>query len=153
MRVALERDPEARYTSALEMAEAIEAGTRGEATEATLRLGMSGLAMTQALDHTAATRAMQRTTAGPSPTRVHDTVPPAPVDARARRDERDAARRAANRRRWGTFLALLAAIAAVVIVAVALLSSSGNGGVDSVQQPDVQQQIDGLNDFIQSHTR
>ena len=153
VRVALERDPEARYKSALEMAEAIEAGTRGEATEATLRLGMSGLAMTQALDDTAATRAMQRTTVGPSPTRVHDTVPPAPVDSRARRDERDAARRAANRRRWGTFLALLAAIAAVVIVAVALLSSSGNGGVDSVEQPDVQQQIDGLNDFIQSASR
>ena len=97
---------------------------------------------------------MQRTTVGPSPTRVHNTVPPAPVEAaRARRDERDAARRAANRRRWGTFLALLAAIAAIVIVAVALLSSSGNGGVDSVQRPDVQQQIDGLNDFIQTHTR
>jgi serine/threonine-protein kinase len=154
VRVALERDPEARYRSALEMAEAIEAGTRGEATEATQRLGMSDLDPTQALAATAATRAMQRTTVGPDPTRVHDTVPPAPVEAsRAARAERDAARRAANRRRWGTFLALLAAIAAVVIVAVALLSSSGNGGVDSVQQPDVQQQIDGLNDFIQSHTR
>ena len=153
-RVALERDPDARYRSALEMAEAIEAGTRGEATEATQRLGMSDLDMTQAIDQTAATRAMQRTTVGPSPTRVHNTVPPAPVEAaRARRDERDAARRAANRRRWGTFLALLAAIAAIVIVAVALLSSSGNGGVDSVQRPDVQQQIDGLNDFIQTHTR
>ena len=135
------------------MAEAIEAGTRGEATEATQRLGMSDLDMTQALDDTAATRAMQRTTVGPSPTRVHDTVPPAPVDSP--RPPRRAGRRPArgNRRRWGTFLALLAAIAAVVIVAVALLSSSGNGGVDSVQQPDVQQQIDGLNDFIQSHTR
>ena len=154
VRVALERDPDARYRSALEMAEAIEAGTRGEATEATQRLGMSDLDMTQAIDQTAATRAMQRTTVGPSPTRVHNTVPPAPVEAaRARRDERDAARRAANRRRWGTFLALLAAIAAIVIVAVALLSSSGNGGVDSVQRPDVQQQIDGLNDFIQTHTR
>jgi serine/threonine-protein kinase len=154
VRVALERDPDARYRSALEMAEAIEAGTRGEATEATQRLGMSDLDMTQAIDQTAATRAMQRTTVGPNPTRVHDAVPPAPVEtARARRDERDATRRAANRRRWGTFLALLAAIAAVAIVGIALLSSSGNGGVDSVQRPDVQQQIDGLNDFIQTHTR
>ena len=109
--------------------------------------------MTQALDDTAATRAMQRTTVGAAP-RVCTTPSRRPRwSSRARRDERDAARRAANRRRWGTFLALLAAIAAVVIVAVALLSSSGNGGVDSVQQPDVQQQIDGLNDFIQSHTR
>ena len=50
VRVALERDPEARYRSALEMAEAIEAGTRGEATEATQRLGMSDL------DHDAGAR-------------------------------------------------------------------------------------------------
>jgi serine/threonine protein kinase len=154
VRVALERDPDARYSSALEMAEAIEAGMHGEATEATQRLGMSDLDMTQAIDQTAATRAMQRTTVGPSPTRVQQAVAPAPVEAaRARRDERDAARRAANRRRWGTFLALLAAIAAVAIVAIALLSSSGNGSVESVDQPDVQQQIDGLRDFIQSHTR
>ena len=41
VRVALERDPDARYASALEMAEAIEAGVRGEATEATQRLGTS----------------------------------------------------------------------------------------------------------------
>ena len=154
VRVALERDPDARYSSALQMAEAIEAGMHGEATEATQRLGISDLDVTEAIDQTAATRAMQRTTVGPSPTRVQQAVPPAPVEAaRARRDERDAARRAANRRRWGTFLALLAAIAAVAIVAIALLSSSDSGGVDSVQRPDVQQQIDALRDFIQSHTR
>ena len=154
VRVALERDPAARYASALEMAEAIEAGMHGEATEATQRLGMSDLDMTEAIDQTAATQALQRTNVGPSPTRVQQAVTPEPVQAaRARRDERDAARRAANRRRWGTFLALLAAIAAVAIVAIALLSSSGNGGVDSVQEPDVQQQIDALRDFIQSHTR
>jgi eukaryotic-like serine/threonine-protein kinase len=155
VRVALERDPNARYASALEMAEAIEAGMRGEATEATQRLGMSDLDMTRAIDQTAATRAMQRTTVGPSPTRVQQAVTPAPVQAaRTRRDERDAARRQATRRRWGTFLALLAAIAAIAIVAIALLSSSDSGGgVHSVQRPDVQQQIDGLRDFIQSHSR
>jgi serine/threonine protein kinase len=154
VRVALERDPDARYASALEMAEAIEAGRRGEATEATQRLGMSDLDLTEAIDQTAATQALRRTTVGPNPTRVQQAVAPAPVQAsRARRDERDAARRAANRRRWGTFLALLAAIAAVAIVAIALLSSSGNGGVDSVDRPDVQQQIDGLRGFIESHSR
>jgi serine/threonine protein kinase len=153
VRVALERDPDARYASALEMAEAIEAGVRGEATDATQRLGTSDLDMTEAIDQTAATQALQRTTVGPDPTRVQQAVAPEPVQAaRTRRDERDAARRAANRRRWGTFLALLAAIAAVAIVAIALLSSSGSGGVNSVQRPEVQQQIDGLRDFIQSHS-
>jgi serine/threonine protein kinase len=156
VRVALERDPEARYESALEMAEAIEAGLQGEATEATQRLGMSDYDATQALDDTAATQAMQRTTLGPRPTRVHDAPPtPEPVQAaRARRDERAVAQRAATRRRWGSFLALLAAIAAIAIVAVVLLSSSGGGGgVDPVDTGDVQQQIDGLRDFIGEHSR
>jgi eukaryotic-like serine/threonine-protein kinase len=155
VRVALERDSEARYQSALEMAEAIEAGLHGEATEATQRLGMSDYDATQALDDTAATRAMQRTTVGPSPTRVHDApATPDPVQAaRARRDSRAAAQRAASRRRWGSFLALLAAIAAIAIVAIVLLSSSDGGGVDSVDTGDVQQQIDGLRDFIGEHSR
>jgi eukaryotic-like serine/threonine-protein kinase len=153
VRVALERDPDARYSSALEMAEAIEAGVRGEATEATQRLGMSDLDMTQAIDQTAATRAMQRTTVGPNPTRVQQAAPPAPANTARARAEREAASRGGSRR-WGTFLALLAAIAAIAIVAIALLSSSGGGGgVDPVDRPDVQQQIDALSDFIQSHTR
>jgi serine/threonine protein kinase len=152
VRVALERDPSARYSSALEMAEAIEAGVSGETTEATQLLGASDYDMTEAIDQTAATQALQRTTAGPSPTRVHQT-PPAPVQAaRTRRDQRDAARRAAARRRWGTFLALLAALAAVAIVAVALLSSSTGSSVQPVDKGDPQQQIDGLRDFISKHS-
>jgi eukaryotic-like serine/threonine-protein kinase len=154
VRVALERDPAARYSSALEMAEAIEAGMRGEATEATQRLGMSDYDMTQAIDQTAATQALQRTTVGPSPTRVQQAVTPPPAQsARTRRDERDAARRTATRRRWGTFLALLAVLVAVAVVAIALLSSSDGGGVQRVNRPDAQQQIDALRDFIQSHSR
>ena len=155
VRVALERDPDARYSSALQMAEAIEAGMHGEATAATQRLGASDYDMTQALDDTAATRAMPRTTLGPSPTRVQAAPPTAPPvqPARARRDERAAAQRAATRRRWGSFLALLAALAAIAIVAVALLSSSSGSSVDPVNQPDAQQQIDALRDFIQSHSR
>ncbi len=142
VRHALDRDPSARYSSALEMAEAIEAGLHGEATEAT-----------QALDDTAATRAMSRTTIGPTPTRVHQTAPPSPVtEARARRGEREAAQRAARRRRFGTFLALLAAIAAIAVVAIALLSSSGSETVDPVDTGDAQQQIDGLRDFIEEHS-
>jgi serine/threonine-protein kinase len=154
VRVALERDPAARYSSALEMAEAIEAGLRGDATEATQRLGISDDDMTQAIDQTAATQALQRTTVGPSPTRVQQAVTPPPVQAaRTRRDERDVARRAATRRRWGTFLALLAVLVAVAVVAIALLSSSDGGGVQPVNRPDAQQQIDALRDFIRSHSR
>jgi hypothetical protein len=137
------------------MAEAIEAGVHGEATAATQRLGMSDYDATQAIDDTAATQALRRTTVGPSPTRVYETPPPAPAQptGAARRDERAAARRAAQRRRFGSFLALLAVIAAIAVVAVALLSSSGGGGVDPVDTGDVQQQIDGLRDFISQHSR
>jgi serine/threonine-protein kinase len=153
VRVALERDPDARYSSGLEMAEAIEAGARGEATAATERLGMSEYDATQAIDQTAATSAMPRTSLGPSPTRVHDIPPSASRAPSAPRDERDAARRAAGRRRFGGFLALLAAIAAIAVVAIALLSSSGGEGVDPVDTGDPQQQIDGLRDFISENSR
>jgi serine/threonine protein kinase len=153
VRVALERDPEARYASALEMSEAIEAGMHGEATAATQRLGMSDYDATEALDDTAATQALQRTTIGPSPTRVQQ-APPLPAEpARATRDERAAARRAASRRRFGTFIALVAAIAAIAVVAIALLSSSSNGNVDPVDTGNLQQQIDGVRDFISQHSR
>src|SRR5215210_561316 len=151
VRVALERDPQARYSSALEMAEAIEAGLHGEATDATQRLGMSDHDATRAIDQTAATSAMPRTTFGPSPTRVHDIPPSSARPVREPRDERAAARRGAGRR-WGGFLALLAVIAAIAVVAIALLSSSSGGGVDPVDTGDVQQQIDGVRDFISEHS-
>jgi serine/threonine protein kinase len=145
VRVALERDPSARYSSALEMAGAIEAGLRGEGTDATQVISEA--------DDTAATRAMQRTTVAP-PTRVQQAAPAAAVEpARPRRSEREAARASASRRRFGSFLALLAALAAIAVVAVALLSSSGGDSVDPVDGGDVQGQIDGLRDFIEENSR
>jgi eukaryotic-like serine/threonine-protein kinase len=155
VRLALEREPGARYSSALELATAIEAGLRGEQTAATRALALGDYDPTQAMDETAATQAMRRTTAGPAPTRVHQTAPPVTAQPRReRRDERAAARQAARRRRFGGFVALLAAIAAIAIVALALLSSSGGGEtVDPVDSGDAQGQIDGLRDFIQEHSR
>ncbi len=157
VRLALERDPAARYASALEMAEAIEAGAHGEATAATQRLAMTDYDATRAMDDTSATRALPRTQyQGPQPTRVHEVAPPVVAPVRSRRDERAeqaATRRAAGRRRFGSFLALLAAIAAIVVVAVALLSSSGGNGVQPVDSGDVQQQIDQVRDFIDEHSR
>ena len=154
VRLALERDPAARYSSALEMAEAIEAGARGEVTAATQRLAVTDYDATRAIDETSATRALPRTEyRGPQPTRVQDVAPPlTAAPARARRDDRDAARRA-GRRRFGGFLALLAALAAIAVVAVALLSSSGGSGVQPVDTGDAQQQIDGLRDFIGEHSQ
>src|SRR5215208_4121550 len=153
VRLALERDPAARYSSALEMAEALEAGAHGEVTAATQRLAMTDYDATRAIDETSATRALPRTEyRGPQPTRVQEVAPPLAA-ARARRDERAAARRAAGRRRFGGFLALLAAIAAIAVVALALLSSSDGSSVEPVDTGDPQQQIDALRDFIREHSQ
>src|SRR3954453_1435190 len=98
IRLCLEREPEARYHSALELAVALEAGLRGEDTAATQRL--QDLEATRAIEDTAATRAIR--------TRPRVT-PPAPVPTPApvpdRRQDR-AATRARRRRRIGTFLAV-----------------------------------------------
>ena len=156
VRLALERDPAARYSSALEMAEAIEAGARGKATDATQRLPFTDYDATRAMDDTSATRVLPRTEyRGPQPTRVQQAAPPlTAAPASARRDERAAAaRRAAGRRRLGGFLALLAALAAIAVVALALLSSSGDNGVQPVDTGDPQQQIDGVRDFIREHSQ
>jgi eukaryotic-like serine/threonine-protein kinase len=151
VRLALEPDPGYRYASALEMAEALEAGLHGESTEVTRRLSdEEAYEARRALDDTAATRAMAATRvvppSGPPPAA---RVPAEPVE---RRDSREDARRAAARRRWGIFLALLAVLAAVVVVVLALTSTSG-GGADAPNSNDVEQQIQQLRDFIQDNTR
>ena len=151
VRLALEPDPGYRYASALDMAEALEAGLHGESTEVTRRLtDDEAYEATRALDDTAATRAMSATRvvppSGPPPAA---RVPAEPVE---RRPSREDARRAAARRRWGIFLALLAVLAAVVVVVLALTSTSG-GGVDAPSSNDVEQQIQQLRDFIQDNTR
>ena len=142
IRLALEREPSARYSSALEMAEAMEAGLRGEATAAT-----------QAIDQTEATSVLRRTTVGPSPTRVQQAAPRGAAAPRRAPVADRPARRSGSGRRFGSFLALLAAIAAIAIVAIALLSSSGGETVEPVDGGDAQGQIDGLRDFIGEHSR
>jgi serine/threonine-protein kinase len=143
IRLCLEREPEARYHSALELAVALEAGLRGEDTSATERL--QDLAATRAIEDTAATRAMRaRTGAAPAP------VPtPQPPD---RRQDRGATR-AGRRRRVGTFLALLAITAAIAAVVLALTLKSTTTTVQPVEKQDVQSQVDGLRQFLQDHSR
>jgi eukaryotic-like serine/threonine-protein kinase len=156
VRLCLERDPENRYGSALELGRALEAGLRGESTQATRRLILSETDATRALaatDVTSSTRAMPRTShAAPAPTAEPayspTTAPP------ARRDRRDA-QRAGRRRQTGSLFALALVLAAVAAVAIALLASSG-GNKNNVQAPDandVQQQINELRDFIGEHSR
>jgi eukaryotic-like serine/threonine-protein kinase len=150
VRLSLERDPAARYASALEFAHAIDAGLHGERTAATERLALTDADVTRAMEATSATRAMPQTGYVRAPAeaaRERTAAPPAPP----RRDER-AAGRAATRRRWATFLALLAVVAAVAAVGVALLSTSDNG-VTAPNDDRFQDQLQDLRDFIQQHAR
>lgn len=158
IRVCLEREPSARYASTLEMARALDAGLEGEETEATRRL----TAGTAVVDDMEATRALGEVTAamqamrarsaqtGSQPRRPAPYAPAPP--SRAAASERDR-QRAVRRRRTGTLLAVLAALMAVAAVAIALLASDSGGGVDPVNQNDVQSQIDDMKQFLQDHTR
>jgi len=153
VRLCLERHPDARYRSALELAEALEAGLQGQSTEATRRIALADMDdATQAMESTSATRAIPRTS--------HRPPPPAPEPAYAqtapppaRRDRREAAR-AARKRRLGTFFALLLVLAAIAAVAVALLATGDSGSeVSPVDAGEAEQQIQELRDFIEQNTR
>jgi serine/threonine-protein kinase len=151
VRLCLEREPVARYGSALELAHALDAGLHGERTVATERLTLGDTDATRALESTSTTRALPSTAyvpPTPQPTQAPTTAPP----ARARRDDRAASRKTARRRRWGTFLALLAVLAAIAAVGVALLSSGGGSGAEPVTRDQVEDQIQDLRDFIQNNT-
>ena len=136
VRLALERDPDARYSHRARDGR----GDRGRRCAARPPRPRSGSAMSdddatrgdrRHLRHAGAAAHPYRGPRAPRAcTTWHRRRWPRARSRRDERAERDAARRAASRRRFGAFLALLAAIAAIVVVALALLSSSGNGGVE-----------------------
>ncbi len=154
IRVALERAPEDRYDSALDFAQALEAGLHGHDTDATRRLAAGPTtdpdatrALGQVTEATQALRTRQRPPIAPLPPgeRGRDAVAAAPAQ--------DAKRNARNRR-WGQFLALIAVLMAIAAVALVLLSSSGgDNSISPVDQNDVQQQIDGIEQFLRDNTQ
>jgi serine/threonine-protein kinase len=144
VRVALEADPANRYRTAVEFAEAVSAGARGEDTATTRALGGDDPTdATQALaSGTLATRAMPRAPAPPAARR--------PEPARRRNP---AATRARRRRRIGNFAILLALLAAGAAVAFAIASSGGGSDISPVDENQIRDQIEGLRDFIRENSR
>jgi serine/threonine-protein kinase len=157
VRACLARDAAARYGSALEAAEALEAGLQGEVTEATQMLSAD---TTRALDgdggdatipltasRTKATRA-QRTgevARRPPPPRRTGAPPPARTGG---------GRPARGRRGLGRLLAVFGVIVAGVIAAFVIASSGG----DTQQQQPIEEeslggQVDRLRDFVNENTR
>ncbi len=151
VRVCLETDPAARYNSALELGEALNAGLFNEYTEATLRLE-DETEPTQALagdpDTTATTRALRtrRDSAPPTP------PPAASVPARPRAPARAAPTR--RRRRWfTTALLLLLMLAAGVAIALVASDSPSPRQVDRVVEQKFDDQLDGIKDLIRDNTQ
>jgi serine/threonine-protein kinase len=154
IRVCLERDPADRYTSTIEMAQALDAGAQGEDTEATLRL----VAGAGALADEGGTRALGEATAATQALRTRRTTTAGPVRppvAGRNQPARAAESRSPRKRRLGAFLATLAALAAVAAVAIALLASNDTGPepISPVDRGDVQRQIDDLRQFLRDNSR
>ena len=148
--VALANDPDDRYESPLDFAAAIEAGLHGQATEVTRRLAGAAVVgdgdTTRTLgDVTDATRSLPTWREPPTPTR------PAPRRQPSMAEER---RRSARNRRLARFLTLLAIVFAIVAAGLVLLVNENPGrDVSPVDRDTVEQQIDGIEQFLREHTR
>ena len=142
-------DPQARYASAAELGEALRAGLRGHATEATG--AVESMDRTQPLTWDSdATQALPATGAGGA--RMG-----APVEAW--NDDRAGAARPSRRppqRKRGFPLGRVAATVAAIVIAAALalafVSSSGGSGAVTPREPDVGGQVEALRELIERNS-
>jgi eukaryotic-like serine/threonine-protein kinase len=149
IRAALERDPNARYETALDMADSLEAGYRGEDTDTTRGIFSTGTEYATGTGYdTDATQALPRgnTMYQPPPSRrmapATGTMAPA-----GRYDEAPAPQR--RERNWGKVVAGLLALA---LVAVAVYLAIGLGSdADQIREGDVSSQSESLKTFIEDH--
>ena len=153
IRVCLERDPGARYASALDMAEAVEAGLRGDQSEVTQVLERTGILGAGAVDPDA-TQAMPRTQMGrmePLPPRTGrmDPVPaPAAVAARQRQPAKRKSRGQGLRR-----LAIALIIALAIVAVILIVTNGGGSNKGPVNSGDVHGQINGLKQLIEDNEK
>ena len=143
IRVCLNRDPQDRYTSALEMAQALEAGLRGEDTGPTSAMPETSTRMLAGDD---ATQALPATRARPpmQPAQRYQHTE-APVSRRDEEPDPDV-----RRRRLGRLLAL-ALILLLAGVGIALALAGGGGGPDSIRADNPSDQSQELIDYIRQN--
>lgn len=153
IQITLSRSPEARYGSALELAEALEAGMAGELTQTTRRL--ESLTIAGGGDDT--TQALARTQAIPAGGAVPDHLMPDRTQSippvRRRATAPAPARPAKKRSPWSSFVAGLLILAAGALVALAILQSSGSGSNNSVNEGNVHDQAQGLESLVRDNSR
>jgi serine/threonine-protein kinase len=141
IRACLERDPARRYSNALDMATALEAGLRGETTAATELVALDDA--TEQLDQTEATRALpvDRTRRAPLPPPARRAPPPA---------RREAPRRQ-RRNPWRWLIAALIVLLAGVAIALALSLPGSNR--ENISNGSVDDQVRGLIHYVRDHTK
>jgi len=147
IRAALERDPNARYENALQMAESIEAGYHGEDTDTTRALDRTEYVGAD----TSATQALPRgnTMYEPPPSRRLAAPTGAQAPATYGGDYAPAERERPRERNWGK---ILAGLLALLLIAAALYLALGLGGdADQIREGDVNSQAEQLQQFIQDH--
>jgi serine/threonine-protein kinase len=154
IRAALERDPNARYENALQMAEAIEAGYHGEDTDTTRGLFRTGTEYatgtgpdtdaTQALPRGNTMYEPPRRRTAPAPTGVH-----APATYGGDHAPREGELEPRKERNWGK---IIAGLLALVLIAAAVYLALGLGSdADQIREGDVNSQAEQLQQFIQDH--
>jgi tRNA A-37 threonylcarbamoyl transferase component Bud32 len=161
VRACLAREPSARYASALEAAEAFEAGLHGEVTAATQMLsagatrahagdGAGDATIPLAASGTEATRAVRtgEATRRPPPPPVRRPATAAPP-ARAA----PVARRRRSRAGLGRMLAVLLIVVAGVVAAFLIASSSGTAPQQAIHQQTISRQLDQLRQYVRQHSR
>ncbi len=147
IRVCLETDPAARYGSALELGEALEAGLHGEVTQATAMLE-SQTGATQAIaSQTSATRALGTDRPGRRP-------PAAPATSAPARGQPPPAAPRRSRRGVIALIVALLVLAAGALAAYGLLQATDDPADDipGIEAQDFQEQIDGLRNLIEDNT-
>jgi hypothetical protein len=162
-RIDPQRLPELTGVAALAAAEAIEAGLHGEVTAATQMLssgmsrgagdGAGDATIPLAASGTEATRAVrtgEATRPAPPPVR-RPTAAPAPARTATAARTRPRPRRA--RRGLGRMLAVLLVIVAGVVAAFLIASGSGSAPQRPIHQDSVKRQLQGLRDYVRTHSR
>jgi serine/threonine protein kinase len=145
IRVALERDPNARYASALDMADGLESGWRGEDTDVTAALDRTGYIG----NGDDATQALPRGNTMYQPPPSRRISPPTGTQAPARRHTEEV-QRPRPQRNWGRWIAGLLALA---LAGIAIYLAMGLGAdPDQIREGDVDTQVQSLKTYIEDHS-
>jgi serine/threonine-protein kinase len=147
IRAALERDPNQRYSSALEMAEALDAGLAGEDTDTTRALDRTEY-MTGA-GGVDATQALPRGDTAYVPPAQRRLQPTTDVHAPAQRRQAEDYGKERKERNWGKWIA---GVLALTLAAVAIYLALGLGSdAEQINQDNVRDQATQLIQYIRDH--